>query len=82
MNWYITKVNGWLNHGNIQLLTTLGMLINEKVSVSIELSKTVSDTAVPSDFIITTDLYTCGLSDAPEFMWEEPSGIYDEPSTI
>jgi hypothetical protein len=82
MIWYITKVNGWLNHGNIQLLTTQGMLIYEKESVSIELSKTVSDSALPSDFIINTDLYTCDLPDAPEFMWEDPSGMYDEPSPI
>jgi len=56
--------------------------MSEKESVSINLSKKVSYTALPKDFIIVTPLYACDLPDPPEFDWKNPSGKYDGPVFI
>jgi hypothetical protein len=58
------------------------MALSEKESVSISLSKKVSYTALPKDFIINTPLYACDLPDPPEFDWKNPSGMYDGPVFI
>jgi len=53
------------------------MVLGETGSVSVELSHTVPDPSVAGDFVFHTTLFNCDLSDPPEFMWQNPSGMYD-----
>jgi len=57
------------------------MVVSENVLASIEISHTLPDPSVPGDFVFHTPVFSCDLSDPPDFMWQNPEGMHGGQTT-